>query len=906
MTDQMTHADDEVGEITASNQPTKALGSYDADLELVTDHLRQVGGYFTTALTEEIEKRTSDIIAAQESRGRGGAFMSQVAPFSVNAEHAIAGLTKRNEVRRMAKLIRKGGKGLHLNQIKTLVASLIESSLELTKPGVVLGPMQSGKTGTALAHALFLAPLMYALTRVKFYPMFLSTHLDQHATQTRNEFNAVLMLYGNLLLEVKDGIDTDITPGEYYNMVDAFEASYRDSKFIIDSEMNEEFAAEPTPLQYREEVLRDELGNPFENINLVYNRRSGPSVALLREKMAAATKRGFSLLLLVDEPQFGASGDLRATDKTDRNGRTKYAGTVIRQIMADINEELLQADGKHMAILFSATPFDSFNMANVWKVRSYLSPNYVGYNCWLGEKIDPTVWFRTPKLRSFDEIAEETSMPDIAELKSLLVKPGGKSKKPSQVDFTRGGPAVLALLNFLTEERAEVANEIRDERPDLNDRLDAMLQGIAGGCIRFVNDNPQTDAIIDATKLEDFYQVFRYYGGNYEDEQGNALPADIVLDTKYDPSNPKPPLFVVTNGARMGDNIPRIVEFYIDLSESSSDLNALLQGLNGRACGESKFLSQVVLSEKPIGRLRDYIHTMGVPVGKASPHAESAYGSAHKMKPTKIAKINIVDPDQASDPLVQEFMRLINERIIGTAFTGKVKNLSNAATNDFDLRGIFNDVTDADGRNFYDYLCDPQVQSRLFPNMGTLDIVSPFDDTQTVKHTTKKGQDFDLWYDVKDDGDMAVSFRSRHTDHINTGHYGATNRAARRVENADGVVVEVEVEEAAKRRASYRAAVGLAGETPALEIQVNCRKLDDKGNELPADTEDEGFPDAYMITFPLTRKTVPTPIVTGQLATIAKRDGWIAGLAAEAEVAVWDESDMAKAERAAKRAKVGV
>ena len=46
-----------------------------------------------------------------------------------------------------------------------------------------------------------------------------------------------------------------------------------------------------------------------------------------------------------------------------------------------------------------------------------------------------------------------------------------------------------------------------------------------------------------------------------------------------------PFLVAVTNRARMGDAFPREVEWFLEFSNKAANLNSLLQGLLGRACG---------------------------------------------------------------------------------------------------------------------------------------------------------------------------------------------------------------------------------------------------------------------------------------------------------------------------------
>lgn len=851
-----------------------------ADRRLVTDDAIRLASSFAQCVAEEMVKRKDDIAAAMEERGydRGRKFLENEIPFRVNAD-AMIDRMRPAEIQYRAELLRKGGVGLHENQIRTLVAILIESSLELTKPGVVIGPMQSGKTGLSLAVALFMAPLMYQLAGVKFCPLFLSTHLDVHAEQTRQEFEAVLSLYGDLEIEVAGG---RITPSDYYNLVNVMEDHYGDhaSGFATEDGIDPVYEADASPRSYRNVIMRDKLTQSADDIQIVYNRRNGAEVAKLRKRMADLQADGFSLLLLIDEPQYGASGELtplyqpNGEAKTDKFGRQKFKGVVIKQIMNDILDDLLSEEGKNMAIMVSATPFDTAEMAGTWTVRSYLSPNYIGYNCWAGSKIDETVWLRTPTLRSFSDVATACANDDINGLRNLL----GAGKKSA--DFKRGAKALHDALDFLTANREDVADDVRFERPDLSGRLDDMLAGAFGCCIRFVSNNSKTDTIIRETRLEERFQVFRYYGGVLVDEdRRQTLTAQEVLDRKWDRNDPRPPLFVVTNLARMGDNFPRMIEHFVDLAQTAGDMNALLQGLNGRACGESKFLSQVMLSDDSVQRLRDYVSTLGLAVHKGSSHSLVVGGSVSRGRGHKMIRVTTLGN---TDPLVARFFQLLNERIVWQRFSDDAGNrtvqtkLPAQPAPFYDINSILNEVRDDQGRDLIEYLSDPYVQQRVFPHMEYMDIANPLVPTTRVKLLRKDRETGErvpkmMGYDHHN-GKTKLSFRTRPTDKVDAGHYGLTDREQR----------DRDTSQQTDRAVS----------STGLEIQVNVLKRKSlRANAAEVmDPMAPGFPEAYMVTFPLTKEARPKTVVEGRPTTIAKAEGWIAPLSIPEEVAMQQDA----------------
>lgn len=878
---QKLHPDDQLMADDFKPRPRKSAKKIGEDRQLVVEDARRVASYFERCVREEMIKRKDDIETAMKNRAydRGARFLATELPFRVNCDAMIDRLTPA-ETQYRAELLRKGGVGLHENQIRTLVAMMIESSLELTKPGVIVGPMQSGKTGLALAIALFMAPLMYQLAGVKFFPLFLSTHLDVHAEQTKKEFEAVLSLYGDLEIEVSSG---RITPGEYYNLINVLEDHYRDhaSGFTTEADLDAVYDQEPSPRAYRNVIMRDKLTQSADDIQIVYNRRNGRQVDLLRKRMADLIEAGFSLLLLVDEPQYGASGPLTPIPgKLDLFGRQKFKGVVIKQIMNDYIDDLLSQDGRHMAIMVSATPFDTAQMAGTWTQLSYLSPNYVGYNCWQGQKIDENVWLRTPVLRSFSDMVTATGNDDVANLRTLL----GCGKKDA--DYAAATPALLQTLDYLFNSREEIAEEVAFLRPDLEPRLDHMLTEAHGGCIRFVSDNAKTNEIITQTGLEQHYQVFRYFGGQLIDQdRRQTLTTQEVLERHWDKSDPRPPLFVVTNLARMGDNFPRMIEVFVDLAGTASDMNSLLQGLNGRACGESKFFSQVMLSDDSIRRLRDYVANLGVTGDKGSRHSVTVNGTVVRGRGHKMARVTTLGN---SDPLVAKFMRMINEHIVWKRFADKTGNrvpqgkLPAKPAPYYDMCSILEAVRDDQGRNFIEYLSDPDVQSRLFPNMEYMPIANPLD-----PHTSLKLKGEAVKYVHAADGTTKLSFRTRPTPEIDSGHYGIADRDQRRAAAAQ---------------------TDRAISTSGLEIQINVMKRKSlRANAAEVlKAEEQGYPEAYMVTFPLLRETRPKTVIVGTPSHIAKENGWVAGLATDEERAWLAARSEATAARSAAKKKAAV
>ena len=75
----------------------------------------------------------------------------------------------------------------------------------------------------------------------------------------------------------------------------------------------------------------------------------------------------------------------------------------------------------------------------------------------------------------------------------------------------------------------------------------------------------------------------------------------------------------------MGDQFPKDVQYFIEFSQRASDLNSLLQGLIGRACGYGK-KSLVILSNRNQQVLDAYVATHGDYVITPSRHSVVAGG----------------------------------------------------------------------------------------------------------------------------------------------------------------------------------------------------------------------------------------------------------------------------------------
>ena len=119
-----------------------------------------------------------------------------------------------------------------------------------------------------------------------------------------------------------------------------------------------------------------------------------------------------------------------------------------------------------------------------------------------------------------------------------------------------------------------------------------------------------------------------------------------------------PYLFMVTSKARMGDQFPSDVQYFIELSQKASDLNALLQGLVGRACGYGKN-SLVILSDQNHRILDAYMATHGDYVMTPSRHSVVAGGLRGVEQRRQIT----IERDP-TDPALEAFFQDLDLQIV--------------------------------------------------------------------------------------------------------------------------------------------------------------------------------------------------------------------------------------------------
>ncbi|MBJ6126906.1 hypothetical protein [Microvirga splendida] len=780
------------------------------DKALIIQKIVSLQKEFQSALQEEL-KANRDRIASRLAeighRSRKSVVFDPSEPVVfLDTERAIANVrnsSNAHHINTLASKLRDGGVGIHTNQVRTIVACLIEMALNPNKSGVILGPMQSGKTGTALGVATFIAPILYLLSGIRFYPLFLTTNQISHREQTEEEYRNVRELYGDIEILVGE---SSLTPHKYYTSPDFFSFAYATAKqsgFAHDEPIDPRFDAYPSPKNYRDVVMgKAALGDSFVLPPVIFGRNPGRSVRDLRETMKRASDHGFSLLLLMDEPQYGAIGDEPVEGQNSKGQPTLY-GCVTKQILHGIRREVMRSDsGKHILIGFSATPFEML-ARDFFLVRSRLSKNYVGLNMWNGSAIDPTVGQdQRPTVHRLSSLVHLD--PNIRDFAKFL----GATTRSQR--FIMGSGLPLEKVQKLAGKMfCRIVEHLLKDRPG------------AGVCVRFANNNLVTTQLIRNMGLDEHFEVCRFdsIGGS-----GKSIRREIALAR---PIGRNRLLVTVTNKARMGDNFPREIELFLDFTGGKTvTLNALLQGLFGRACGEAKFFSQVVLSDDAVDTLEAYISSMGKIVTTPSRGAiqiqESDMLDA-RGRGTRLMRVGIYG-EGSSDTKIRAFLDDVTKRIVAPRFGNKSGKLGRSSErSEVDLLPLLRK------HKILEYVS--KNQERLFPQYRPMEIAFP--------HESLEMRNKIYSWPINPVNDLVeVTFR-----HVT--HALAANRTPK--------VTFAHLE---KARLEGRADRGKGNK---LHIQINLMKVDEQGKEIP-DSLTPGYWKAYSVTFPLkhevSRRTV--------------------------------------------------
>lgn len=709
---------------------------------------------------------------------------------TLDAEGAIAAVKKGTGFARVMRFCERPDDSgvLHDAQLMTALDCIGELLTSPKKNGLVLGAMQSGKTTTSLAMQ-FAGPIVYLLTGRCLYPIYLITSHTSQEDQTKVEITRFLDFYGELAVVLDEKHRCTLI--DYVNGL------------VIDPV----FAFSPTINTFREHVLRNALPDTMMGPRLddfIQRRAPGESIHRVADLCRRANSKGFAPLLIIDEPQFGASDRFVVVDD-----EIERRPCVLLQIFERIDEALGSDAGDRAFIGLSATPYELHDIDAVWKVNQYLTSAYAGFNYFGGKVIDAAADVTPPRTISFGDFGREIGLPFLENI-SLRAYDG-------DVGVFRRFAHAIGYAGSHSQYRQDVERTLRAAILHMARNSSAPESGI---CIRLFNNNIRSHRLIDRLALPaDEIDVIEYFGS---DHKGRSVKRAIRQR-----SNLKLPfLIAVTNRARMGDAFPRQVEWFLEFSKKAANLNALLQGLLGRACGYGK-QSTVVMSEDNAQLVDDYKREHGGYIYKTSRHS-LVLGPYRRGAPTSLIRLR----RDMSDPLITEFFQRVDREVVEPNVIQDSPTLR--ARRNRDSRGYRTGplLRIAAELKLFEHLERSNVRARLLPTYPNFRVARANDEV-----THSRSADRKLRYTLDSNGDCRFTFREWTESSSN--HGGVRSRGY------------------GGRDASDPAR---AGDT--LEPQINMRKvdastgeiIDDKrvnGELMHRDERRRGHWRAEMITLPL-------------------------------------------------------
>jgi hypothetical protein len=654
---------------------------------------------------------------------------------------------------------------LHDSQLMTALECVGEMLTAPQTNGLVLGAMQSGKTTTSLALQLA-GPIVYLLTGRCLYPIYLITSQMSQEDQTRIEIFRFLEYYGELAV---------VVDSKRCKLIDYVKQNNIDPFF--------EFA--PTISTYREHVLKNAFQDTMVGPRLedfIQRRTTGDAIKRVAKRCQDANKKGFSPLLIIDEPQFGASDRfVKGEDGVERRP------CVLLQIFDAVDEALGDDAKDRVFIGLSATPYELEGIQAVWKVRQYLTSAYSGFNYFNGKVIDADADVEPPRTMSFAALADELAIPFLenVSLQAYEAQPHVFDRFAAKIGFTEN------------QERYRRAVELalREAILRLATRGSTQSTGI---CIRLCNNNLRSHRLLENLDLpKDKIEVVEYFGN---DHKGMSVKRALRHRERPD----RPFLIAVTSKARMGDAFPKEVEWFLEFSRKAANLNALLQGLLGRACGYGKN-STVVMSTENNGLVDDYKRKKGSPFYKTSRHSVIV-GAYRRGAPTNLLRVR----RDADDPVIAKFFEridreIVNEFVIQDRATLQTKRSTNNEPRKGPLLRIASEV------GLFDHLEKPDIRRDLYPTYPDFRIARAGDEAATAREPERK-----MGYALDDQGNCRFTFREWQGDDAN--HGGIRSRGYGMNDAQD------------KSKAGDK-----------LEPQINMRKYDPRSDRFIDDKRTDGL-----------------------------------------------------------------
>lgn len=707
---------------------------------------------------------------------------------SLDAERAIQAIVSGTGISRVTRFSERDDDSgvLHDSQLMTALECVGEMLTAPQQNGVVLGAMQSGKTTTSLALQ-FAGPINYLLTGRCLYPIYLISSQTSQEDQTKIEIARFLDFYGELAV-VADGRRCKLIDYVKRNDIDPF------------------FQFSPTINTYYQHVLKKAQPDTMVAPKLedfIHRRTTGDAIKRIARRCREANDKGYAPLLIIDEPQYGASDRfVKVEDDVERRP------CVLLQIFDAIDEALGDDAKERVFIGLSATPFELYGINSVWKVDQYLASSYRGFNYYGGKSIDPEANVEPPRTISFGDLGDELDLPFLEDvsLQAYEALPHVFTRFADRIDFKENQERYRrAVEKTLCEAILKLAK--KGSTP------------ATGICIRLCNNNLRSHQLLRNLDLpEGEIEVVEYFGNDHK-----GMSVKRALKHRKRPDLPF--LIAVTSRARMGDAFPRDVEWFLEFSRKAANLNALLQGLLGRACGYGKN-STVVMSPENTQLVEDYKRERGDYIYKTSPHS-FIVGPYRRGAPSNLLRIR----RDMNDPLIAKFFKRLDVEIVEPfVIQGRARLQPKRRTSNDARMGPLLRI--AEELRLFEHLEKPEVRAQFYPTYPDFRIARASDLV-----TSSRDPDRKLGYALDSQGDCRFTFREWSGADANHGGVRSRGYGSRDAEDREK-----------------------AGDK--LEPQINMRKfdattgkfIDDKkvnGHLMPAAERKPGNWRAEMVTLPL-------------------------------------------------------
>ncbi|TPM07366.1 MULTISPECIES: hypothetical protein [unclassified Mesorhizobium] len=547
------------------------------------------------------------------------------------------------------------------------------------------------------------------LTGRRLYPIYLITSHTSQEDQTKIELARFLDFYGELTVLVDD---------------------QRKCRLIdyVKQKIDPFFEYSPTINTYREHVLQQALPDTMVGPRLedfLKRRVHGDAIRQVATLCKKANGKGYAPLLIIDEPQYGASDRFVKVDDG-----VEQRPCVMLQIFNQIDAAIGDHAGDRVFIGLSATPYELHDIDAVWKVKQYLTSSYSGFNYFGGEVIDADADVSPPRTISFARLGSELYEPFMANisLAAYDADPHVFARFANKIGYSQNQELY----------RRDVEQTLRS----------AILKLIADGatastgiCIRLFNNNFRSHGLIQNLNLpKNQIDVVEYFGS---DHKGQSVKRAIRARARPD----LPYLIAVTNRARMGDAFPAGVEWFLEFSKKASDLNALLQGLLGRACGYGKN-STVVMSSENADLVNDYQRQHGGYIYKPSRHSYIT-GGYRRGAPTSLIRVR----RDMSDPLIAKFFQRVDKEVVEPNLIQNEAKLKarRGGTKPYRTGPL---LRIADELGLFDHLEQQGVRERLYPTYPDFRIARANDEVRNSRRPDEA-----LRYSLDEDGNCRFTFR---------------------------------------------------------------------------------------------------------------------------------------------------